>query len=125
MDDKHYPALYRSSDKLSLDSQRDFFRALWSHLACLVSAAVISVINSTEAEMAVLQAVVLFGALGFALFLGTQKPEKLWYGGRAVAESIKTITWRFITRAEPFDSDENRARDLFIKKLKLLTFTEN
>ncbi|MCW5211958.1 DUF4231 domain-containing protein [Desulfobulbus sp. TB] len=32
-------------------------------------------------------------------------PEKIWYESRALTESVKTITWRFIMEAEPFNSD--------------------
>ena len=31
--------------------------------------------------------------------------DKAWYGSRAVAESIKTLTWRYITGATPFPID--------------------
>lgn len=33
-----------------------------------------------------------------------QNPEEAWYRGRALAESIKTSTWRFVMRAQPFAS---------------------
>lgn len=30
------------------------------------------------------------------------KPERIWYEGRAVAESIKTLAWRYAVCADPF-----------------------
>jgi hypothetical protein len=115
-----YPALYLSSDALSLSSQKLFFAALFGHLFLLTVAAIISVINSSCAEMAILQSVVLLGALGSSIFLFVKKPERLWYSGRAVAESIKTVTWRFVTRAEPFNVAEGPARTHFRETLKLI-----
>ncbi|WP_257788651.1 DUF4231 domain-containing protein [Shewanella psychrophila] len=38
-----------------------------------------------------------------SIFLGVKKYEKTWYNGRAVAESIKTSTWRYSMRATPFE----------------------
>ncbi|HCB7267327.1 TPA: SLATT domain-containing protein, partial [Escherichia coli] len=37
---------------------------------------------------------------GLLLYMAVQKPEKEWYGCRALAESIKTSTWRYMMRAE-------------------------
>lgn len=44
--------------------------------------------------------------LGLSIVLGTAlkilSPEKTWFGGRAVAESIKSITWRYMVGGEPY-----------------------
>ena len=63
MNNTDYTALYQSADALSLSSQKVFFRMLFGHLFFLVAAAVISVINSTSPEVAIVQALVLLGAL--------------------------------------------------------------
>ena len=57
--------------------------------------AVISVINSPLPELAIVQALVLFGALACSVYLFSARPDRYWYAGHAVAESIKTVTWRF------------------------------
>jgi SMODS and SLOG-associating 2TM effector domain 3/SMODS and SLOG-associating 2TM effector domain 1 len=52
----------------------------------------------------------LFGlvALGFAgalvaeLLLLVDRPERDWYAGRALAESAKTLAWRFAVHGDPF-----------------------
>lgn len=46
------------------------------------------------------------------------RPERLWYSGRAVAESIKTLVWRYVTRAEPFHGSDSDAKSRFLEKLK-------
>ena len=51
--------------------------------------------------------------LGILIWLKVQKPEDTWYNGRAVAESIKTRTWRWAMKAEPY---ENNASDEQIQK---------
>ncbi|MCV5359976.1 DUF4231 domain-containing protein, partial [Escherichia coli] len=55
-----------------------------------------------------------------SVYLFSVRPEKLWYGGRAVAESIKTITWRYVCRAEPFQGDDQVARKDFHHTLKAI-----
>src|SRR5690606_15189811 len=40
------------------------------------------------------------------IFIGYQKPDRIWYNARAVAESVKTLTWRYMMRAEPFQATE-------------------
>lgn len=107
MKSSDYPALYQSASELSQSAQNAFYRAFLSHMGLLAGASAISVINSSCAEVAILQALVLIGALGCALYLYLVRPDRHWYSGRAVAESIKTITWRFICKSEPFNhSDE-------------------
>lgn len=36
-------------------------------------------------------------------------PERTWYEGRAVAESVKTLSWRYAVCADPFPQDMNRS----------------
>ena len=89
-------------------------------MGLLAIASAISVANSSCAEVAILQALVLAGALGCAIYLFTVRPERHWYSGRAIAESIKTSTWRYITRAEPFDNSDEVDRHNFRLKLKAI-----
>jgi hypothetical protein len=44
-------------------------------------------------------------ALGAELFLARTSPLTTWYEGRAAAESAKTLAWRYMVRAEPFELD--------------------
>lgn len=118
MQEKDFPALYRSADNLSLRSQQHFFRALKTHLTMLVIAAVLSILSLPHWSIAAAQLVVLLGALACSIYMFTVRPIRFWYAGRAVAESIKTITWRYVCRAEPFNSDDTLARNDFSQTLK-------
>lgn len=115
-----YPALYQSASALSQRAQSAFYRAFLSHMVLLAIASAISVINSSCPEIAVLQAMVLLGALGCALFLYLSRPDRNWYAGRAVAESIKTITWRYISKSDPFNHSDEVDRHDFGLKLKAI-----
>ncbi len=118
MREQDFPALYRSADGLSLASQTQFFRALRLHLMTLVIAAILSIINIPHWSVAVTQLLALLCALGCSLYLFAVRPDRFWYAGRAVAESIKTITWRYVCRAEPFEGDDANARNDFRQTLK-------
>jgi len=120
MNEQEFPALYRSADELSLNAQAHFFTALRTHLITLVAAAILSVANVPHWSVAVLQLLALLGALGCSIYLFSLRPDRQWYAGRAVAESIKTITWRYVSRAEPFDCDDAMARNEFNLKLKAI-----
>lgn len=43
-----------------------------------------------------------------------------WYEGRAVAESVKAATWRFMMRVQPFDQDDQAAEAEFLTVLRRL-----
>lgn len=115
-----YPSLYQSSNHLSLSAQKEFFTALFCQLLFLLVTVIISVTNSTLPIVAIIQAMVLLAALACSIYLFAAKPDRLWYAGRAVAESIKTITWRFVCKAEPFEADHEIARQQFCQILKLI-----
>ncbi len=105
MREADFPALYKTADELSATSQKHFFRALRVHLVVLVLAAVASLVTISHWSVAALQLLALLLALGCSIYLFSVRPDRLWYAGRAAAESIKTITWRYICRAEPFQND--------------------
>ena len=113
-----YPALYQAASDLSAQSQKHFFRALSGNIGLLVFATFISIANSACSQVAILQAMVLLFALASAIYLFAGRPDQRWYGARAVAESIKTLTWRYVSRAEPFDQTDAMARHQFGLKLK-------
>lgn len=120
MQESDFPALYRSADDFSLQSQNHFFSTLKLHLVLLVAAAILSVVNIPHWSFAVLQVIALLGALFCSIYLFSKRPDRYWYAGRAVAESIKTITWRYVCRAEPFQSEDAIARSDFQQKLKAI-----
>jgi hypothetical protein len=52
--------------------------------------------------MAFLSAVVIVVSIILNSIMNTRNPERIWYGARAVAESVKTLAWRYMAGAEPF-----------------------
>ena len=102
-------ALYRSADRESQRAQRTYLRSLRVRLGALLVAAFGGAIALTTAgglQVGGGLAFVAFAcALGAELFLATTSPLTTWYEGRAAAESAKTLAWRYMVRAEPFEVD--------------------
>jgi hypothetical protein len=102
-----YPALFQAADRASLFIQKRHLYLTGSVLTLLVGGAAAGAVSgafpSARAKTALAFASTACVALSFVLTAIRQalKPEKLWYGGRAVAESVKSMTWRYMTGAEP------------------------
>jgi hypothetical protein len=104
--EKDYPAVFLAADRASSGAQRKYLRLTRGTLALLVSgaglAAVSPVFACVKPALAVTSAIFLAASLLLTLYLKAQKLEQLWYGGRAVAESAKSMAWRYMTGAAPY-----------------------
>lgn len=104
-----YPALYNAANQASIDSQKNYLLGLKWYLGLTILAAVLSIYVKESREAGIISALVFLGVLFLTIYQAFKRFDKDWYNGRAVAESVKTRTWRFIMRAEPyFDSDDVR-----------------
>ena len=101
------PGLYQSADKASIDAQSTYFLGLRCYLILLVFAALVSFIWPSNILGAISSAFLFLVTLGILIFLRVQRPDDQWYNGRAVAESVKTRSWRWCMRSEPYGDAEN------------------
>ncbi|MEA1901034.1 MAG: DUF4231 domain-containing protein, partial [Thermodesulfobacteriota bacterium] len=104
MQEKDYPALYQAADNASLKAQDNYLSSVKSYIALSVIGAGLSVAGIQSKGAAIVAAVVFLSALFLSIYIAVRKNEGVWYRARAVAESIKTSTWRFMMRTEPFDA---------------------
>lgn len=100
------PGLYQSANQASLIAQKNYFRGLRWYLILLVCAAFISYAKPNDIVGALLSAGLFLVTLGILIFIRLQRPDDIWYNGRAVAESVKTRSWRWMMRAEPYEDCE-------------------
>jgi hypothetical protein len=112
-----FPGLYQSADKASLDAQKRYYLCLSFYLGLLVIASAVSFFVPINTYGALLSALLFFVTLGILIYLKTNKPDDIWYNGRAVAESVKTLSWRWMMRSGPF-LEEDKAEAEFISDLK-------
>lgn len=108
-----FPALFRAADRHSLTQQTIYFRLLFVELLLLVVVTAISTLNVQWPSMAIIQAIALFGVMACAIYLFAAQPDRHWYSARAIAESVKTVTWRYVMKAEPFDIEDSQAQSRF------------
>jgi hypothetical protein len=120
---EHLPALFRDADQASLASQRLYLRLLRANLCVIVAGALVGAWSPPSQDLLasvkiVVAAAFLFG-LVFTLFLLQVKPDERWYGARAIAESVKTIAWRYMMGAAPYPSalPDRQADDLILRQL--------
>ena len=115
-----YPALYDSANEASIDSQRYYMTCMKWYIALSIFAALLSVYIRESTLAGILAAIAFFAILFLTIFQGIKRFDRTWYNGRAVAESVKTRTWRFIMRAEPYFDVEsiNSVKQEFCEDLK-------
>lgn len=117
MNKDDYPAIYKSASKIAKDSQLLFCWLFGINIVLLTFAVALSVFYVSNIIYIYVQLIILVSSFLITGLLGYLLPEKSWYGGRALAESTKTMSWRYMMKAEPFNIDDKKATDLFLKKL--------
>ncbi|MFI6597019.1 DUF4231 domain-containing protein [Nonomuraea sp. NPDC050536] len=105
--DSSLPGLFQAADQTSLAGQRRYLTASRTRLAFVLLAATggalsLQVGGGTFDVAAAGTAVALTATAFVEIWLLTEKPEQAWYDGRALAESAKTVAWRYAVGAHPF-----------------------
>jgi hypothetical protein len=97
-----YPALYKVANSASVDAQHTYMWLFRSLLISLVIAATLSLFAGFSSWLAILSALTFATTIIVSLILAAKRYDKTWYQTRAVAESVKTMTWRYIMRSKPY-----------------------
>jgi SMODS and SLOG-associating 2TM effector domain 3/SMODS and SLOG-associating 2TM effector domain 1 len=107
--DIELPAIHSIANDISLKGQRQAKRRIKTQLIALNIAAACSMLIPRSIHSA--YAIDWPGVVAIAAFLAVlvvqldrriQKPEQAWYDGRAVAESVKTLVWKYSVGSRPF-----------------------
>jgi SMODS and SLOG-associating 2TM effector domain 3/SMODS and SLOG-associating 2TM effector domain 1 len=115
-----YPAL-QTDASVSSDLAQRLFLCLVSTEFCLLFTISTGYLFLPSVAATHIALMVLVGcALAIAILRNTRKPDEDWYQFRALAESVKTLTWRFATKAEPFHKSDELARSEFRNSLREL-----
>lgn len=101
-----YPELYDSANKASLISQNEYTTIMKIYLILTVLSAVLTMYIKESKIAGIIAAVFFLIILGLTIYQGIKRFDRIWYNGRAVAESVKTRTWRFVMRAEPYNDTD-------------------
>ena len=122
MTDDSYPGLYRCADTASLMAQRTYLRFHKVYLGSLVLGSATSAFTalgtpSVNTWLYTALAIILVLGLLILWVMRARQDDKVWFDGRAIAESVKTVTWRFMMRVKPFHED-GTAENRFVSELK-------
>ena len=115
-DPLQYPALYNDADVASQSAQFEFFALVIGEFTLLAAAAILSLEMFSSLPLSFISALIFVAALVLMLLRTLKKADQDWYKCRALAESIKTLAWRYAMRAQPFDDarTQDARRDFLI-----------
>ncbi len=99
------PEPFWFSDEASLAGQRQALRWYVGQITMLMLAAVVGTFNFHYKGLNLAPALSVLAFVGAWYFwdrLRAENPQARWYEGRAAAESVKTLAWKYVVRARPF-----------------------
>lgn len=121
-----FPALYQAADTASKSAQNYYVRLFRATLVLLLVGALLGAVSIKSGRWqefsSIGAAVLLAASLALNSALKLLAPEKTWFGGRAVAESVKSVAWRYMVGGDPFriDLDPTVAISKFSDELKAI-----
>lgn len=122
-----YPSYYRASDKASQSSQCRYIWLFITEILVLIFGSGLTIYNFSQEESKLIFYIIsgLLFLIGIVITVVQKlmKFDSLWYQGRALAESCKTITWRYVTCSEEFNNliDDITAKEFFLNKIEKLS----
>lgn len=102
MNREDYPQLYRAADALSIKYQKRHYILLALYLGLLIVGTCLSFGDATICTNSIALVVFILSAVVY-IFSKLYNPLSLWYNGRAVAESVKSMTWKWMMMASPYN----------------------
>lgn len=119
IEDRHFPSLYQSSDQASLSAQRLYLILQRCHLGFLILGSVVAAMNPVvdATWFYTVLAIILVVGVIFTWVSYSRRDDKVWFDCRAIAESTKTATWRFMMKAAPFE-DDSTAKQTLVSELR-------
>lgn len=120
-----YPELFYTSDKEATDAQITYLRLQKVYLLLLVFASItgsMSIIIGPSSHYSLSTASTVVLAVGLILLwiIRGQRYDKIWFDCRAIAESVKTSTWRYMMQTAPYcaNVEDSLVDKRFLQKLE-------
>jgi hypothetical protein len=97
------PALFQAADRASVRAQSSHFNVLKWEMYLLIIGALLGSLGGTRlGDWSLYGSVLtLFLGLCIALISRQRRYEQQWFNCRAIAETVKSLSWRYVTRAPP------------------------
>lgn len=100
--EEDYPGLYQAANSESIRSQKYYFITMRWFLILLIFGSMYSLYTVDSKLISIIAAVLFIFSLFLSIFMAYKRHDRTWYSARAVAESVKTLTWRYMMCAEPY-----------------------
>ena len=125
IEDQNFPGLYQSADQASISAQRRYLRLQKCHIGCLILGSIGAALATIVPDEAVkwtyvVLAIVLVTGVVLTWVSRVRRDDKVWFDCRAIAESTKTATWRFMMKAAPFRDDSIANQSFTIQLQRIL-----
>lgn len=122
MNGQNYPGLFQGADDAAASAQKTYFLLQRIYLGSLILGGLTGMLTSSFAGTALnwtYTAMAIVLAIGLlVLWIGrARQDDDAWFDCRAIAESVKTATWRYMMFAPPFQ-DNNLMDQFFITELQ-------
>lgn len=120
--EQDYPGLYQAANSESIRTQKIYFTAMRWFLILLILGSIYSLYTVDSKLIAIIAAVLFILSLSLSIFMAYKRHDRTWYSARAVAESVKTLTWRYMMCAEPYlkSMPERDVRNSFLSDLEAI-----
>lgn len=107
MKENEYPALFKVADAASNRTQKYHLWTVIGYLSCLIVGSIFAFYGIDNSNLATVAAFIFVISLFLTLFILNKNFENTWYNCRALTESIKTSTWKYMMRAEPYTNSDD------------------
>lgn len=123
MKEEDFPALYCAADDASDKIQAQLLLSYKVNAGLLIAGAATALVSTTNTWLAVIAAILFISSLLVYIHSQHRDFQGCWYQARALAESVKTATWRLMMSAEPFSKKDDASnltafRDLLTELLQ-------
>lgn len=117
--------MYSASDSAAILAQKRYFHLLRAKIAILIVIAILASftwerVPQAKTAAAMLIAVILIVATLASVLMDLRKYDHSWFICRAIAESVKSETFKFVMRADPYTGSGRTHTDeeQFLRRLR-------
>lgn len=114
-----FPCFYTLADQQAIESQEQYLSTLRASMELIIAASLLTYLqrffelNYVELLVSIL---LLFNLI-LNWWIQSTKKDNLWYDYRSIAESIKTLTWKYMLKVSPFAGTESGSTKEFRKRV--------
>lgn len=123
MQDEDYPALFLGADQAARTAQKNYIWYVKANILLAMGAAAVSAAGAQFGPH--YRDALTWAAIGFLVAtwivqfaISTLRFDKQWYDSRGMAETIKTTTWQYVLRIDPYDGDDAEAKTRFLDDIE-------